>query len=54
MDLRNRTVFAAGHVPGSLNFGLDGSFATYPGWLIERGAPLTLTRQLLPYDARTP
>jgi rhodanese-related sulfurtransferase len=35
-------VFAAGHVPGSLNFGLDGAFATYLGWLIEWGAPLTL------------
>jgi hydroxyacylglutathione hydrolase len=42
VDLRNRTIFAAGHVPGSLNFGLDGSFATYLGWLIEWGAPLTL------------
>jgi hydroxyacylglutathione hydrolase len=31
VDLRHRTVFAAGHVPGSLNFGLDGSFATYLG-----------------------
>jgi hydroxyacylglutathione hydrolase len=42
VDLRNRTVFAAGHVPGSLNFGLDGSFATYLGWLIQWGTPLTL------------
>jgi glyoxylase-like metal-dependent hydrolase (beta-lactamase superfamily II)/rhodanese-related sulfurtransferase len=42
VDLRSRTVFAAGHVPGSLNFGLDGSFATYLGWLINWGAPLTL------------
>ena len=42
VDLRNRAVFAAGHVPGSLNFGLDGSFATYVGWLIEWGTPLTL------------
>jgi hydroxyacylglutathione hydrolase len=42
VDLRNRTVFAAGHVPGSLNFGLDGSFATYLGWLIEWDTPLTL------------
>jgi len=42
VDLRSRTVFAAGHVPGSLNFGLDGSFATYLGWLIEWGTPLTL------------
>jgi glyoxylase-like metal-dependent hydrolase (beta-lactamase superfamily II)/rhodanese-related sulfurtransferase len=42
VDLRHRTVFAAGHVPGSLNFGLDGSFATYLGWLIDWGTPLTL------------
>ena len=42
VDLRNRTVFAAGHVPGSLNFGIDGGFATYLGWLIEWGTPLTL------------
>jgi hydroxyacylglutathione hydrolase len=42
VDLRTRTLFAAGHVPGSLNFGLDGAFATYLGWLIEWGTPLTL------------
>lgn len=32
VDLRSRTAFAAGHLLGSLNFGLDGSFATYLGW----------------------
>jgi glyoxylase-like metal-dependent hydrolase (beta-lactamase superfamily II)/rhodanese-related sulfurtransferase len=42
VDLRSRTAFAAGHAPGTLNFGLDGSFATYLGWLIAWGAPLTL------------
>ena len=42
VDLRNRTAFAAGHVPGSLNFGLDGGFATYLGWLIPWGTPVTL------------
>lgn len=42
VDLRHRTVFAAGHLPGSLNFGIDGMFATYLGWLIDWGAPLTL------------
>ncbi len=42
VDLRNRTAFAAGHVPGTLNFGLDGGFATYLGWLIPWGTPLTL------------
>lgn len=42
VDLRNRTLFAAGHVPGSLNFGLDGGFVTYVGWLITWGTPITL------------
>ncbi len=42
VDLRNRTAFAAGHAPGTLNFGIDGGFATYLGWLIPWGTPLTL------------
>ncbi|WSG48019.1 rhodanese-like domain-containing protein [Dactylosporangium sp. NBC_01737] len=42
VDLRNRVAFAAGHVAGTLNFGHDGSFATYIGWLIPWGTPLTL------------
>ena len=42
VDLRYRTAFAAGHVAGTLNFGLDGSFSTYLGWLIPWGTPLTL------------
>jgi hydroxyacylglutathione hydrolase len=42
VDLRNRVAFAAGHVAGTLNFGLDGSFATYLGWLIPWDTPITL------------
>ncbi len=42
VDLRNRTAFAAGHAPGTLNFGLDGGFATYLGWLIPWGTPINL------------
>ena len=42
VDLRTRTAFAAGHVTGTLNFGIDGQFATYLGWLIPWGTPLTL------------
>jgi glyoxylase-like metal-dependent hydrolase (beta-lactamase superfamily II)/rhodanese-related sulfurtransferase len=42
VDLRHRTAFAAGHAPGTLNFGLDGAFATYLGWLITWGTPVTL------------
>ncbi|MFG1813532.1 rhodanese-like domain-containing protein [Kribbella sp. NPDC049174] len=45
VDLRTRTAFAAGHSPGSLNIGLDGSFATYLGWLITWGTPVTLLGQ---------
>lgn len=42
MDLRARRAFAAGHLAGALSFGLDGNFATYLGWLIPWGTPLTL------------
>jgi glyoxylase-like metal-dependent hydrolase (beta-lactamase superfamily II)/rhodanese-related sulfurtransferase len=42
VDLRTRSAFAAGHVHGTLNFGLDGQFATYVGWLIPWGAPITV------------
>lgn len=42
VDLRDRTAFAAGHLPGTVNIGLDGSFATYLGWLIPWGTPVTL------------
>lgn len=33
VDIRNRDSWANQHVPGSLSFGLDGSFATYLGWV---------------------
>ena len=42
VDLRSRTAFAAGHLPGTLSFSLDGSLATYLGWLLPWGMPLTL------------
>lgn len=42
VDLRTRTAFAAGHAAGTLNFGLDGAFATYLGWLIPWHTPVTL------------
>jgi hydroxyacylglutathione hydrolase len=45
VDLRARRAFAAGHVAGTLSFDLDGSFATYLGWLIPWGRPLTLLGQ---------
>jgi hydroxyacylglutathione hydrolase len=42
VDLRDRVAFAAGFLRGSFSFPLDGSFATYLGWLIPRGTPVTL------------
>ena len=42
IDLRTRTAFAAGHLPGALNFELSDSFITYLGWLYDWGTPLTL------------
>jgi len=42
VDLRDRIAFAAGHMPGTLSFPLDNRFATYLGWMIPWGTPLTL------------
>jgi len=43
IDLRTRTAFAAGHLPGALNFELAiANLVTYVGWLVPWGAPLTL------------
>ncbi len=42
VDLRTRTAFAAGHAPGTVNFGIDGQLATYLGWMFPWGTPLTL------------
>jgi len=42
VDLRSRVAFAAGHVRGTLQFELGDNMATYLGWLIPWGTPLTL------------
>ncbi|WP_170322286.1 rhodanese-like domain-containing protein, partial [Acrocarpospora macrocephala] len=42
VDLRTRTAFAAGHLRGTVNVGLDGSFATQVGWLVPGNTPVTL------------
>ena len=42
VDLRTRTAFAAGHAPGTFNFGVDGQFSTYVGWMMTWGTPITL------------
>jgi hydroxyacylglutathione hydrolase len=45
VDLRSRVAFAAGHLRGSLSFELGDNLATYLGWLIPWGTPLTLLGQ---------
>lgn len=42
VDLRERTAFARGHVPGTYSFDATGNVVTYLGWLIPWGTPLTL------------
>jgi hydroxyacylglutathione hydrolase len=42
VDLRSRKVFAAGHVPGAVNFDLDGPFINYLAWMMPWGTPVTL------------
>ncbi len=40
VDARDRESFAAGHLPGSLNIELDGTFAGYVGWLVPFASPV--------------
>jgi hydroxyacylglutathione hydrolase len=42
VDLRDRTAFARGHVPGTFSFDASGNLVTYLGWLLPWGTPLTL------------
>jgi hydroxyacylglutathione hydrolase len=42
VDLRSHAAFAGGHVHGTLTFGIGPQLATYLGWLIPWGTPLTL------------
>jgi hydroxyacylglutathione hydrolase len=45
IDLRDRAAFAADHLAGTAGIELGSQFATYAGWLIPWGAPLTLLGQ---------
>ena len=42
VDLRNRRVFAKGHLRGTLSFEGEGNAVTYLAWLIPWGTPITL------------
>jgi hydroxyacylglutathione hydrolase len=42
IDLRDRTAYAASHVHGTIGIALGSQFATYVGWLMPWGTPLSL------------
>ena len=42
VDLRSRNAWASGHVKGTVSFGLDGSIATYLGWIFPYEKQLIL------------
>jgi hydroxyacylglutathione hydrolase len=45
LDVRGAAEFGAGHVPGSLNIGLAGQFATWAGSLIPMEAPIVIVAE---------
>jgi hydroxyacylglutathione hydrolase len=45
LDVRPAAEFGAGHVPGSVNIGLGGQFASWAGSLIPLGTPLVLVAE---------
>ena len=42
VDLRSRTAFARGHLAGTVNIEVGETFATYLGWVMRWGTPVTL------------
>jgi hydroxyacylglutathione hydrolase len=45
LDVRTAGEYGAGHIPGSLNIGLGGQFASWAGTLIEIGTPLVIAAE---------
>ncbi len=45
LDVRSAREFGAGHVPGALNIGLGGQFATWAGTLISMGTPIVIVAE---------
>ncbi len=47
LDVRTPERFGAGHVPGALNIGLGGQFASWAGTLIPMGTPIVVVAESL-------
>jgi hydroxyacylglutathione hydrolase len=45
LDVRSAAAFGNGHVPGALNLGLSGQFASWAGSLIEMGKPIVIVAE---------
>ena len=45
LDVRANTEFGAGHIPGSLNIGLGGQFASWAGQLIKFEPPIVIVTE---------
>lgn len=45
LDVRSAADFGKGHLPGSINIGLGGQFATWAGILIPMGTPIILVSE---------
>src|SRR5262249_17889443 len=42
LDVRSSAAYGNGHVPGSINIGLSGQFASWAGTLLEPGSPIII------------
>jgi hydroxyacylglutathione hydrolase len=45
LDVRNGPAFASGHIPGSLNLGLSGQFASWAGNLLDPSTPIIIVTE---------
>jgi hydroxyacylglutathione hydrolase len=45
LDVRDAAAFGAGHIPGALNIGLGGQFASWAGSLIPMSAPVVIVAE---------
>ncbi|MCS6883919.1 MAG: MBL fold metallo-hydrolase [Acidobacteriota bacterium] len=45
LDVRSAAAFGAGHVPGAMNIGLSGQFASWAGTLIPIGKPIVIVAE---------
>ena len=45
LDVRGSAAYGTGHLPGSLNLGLSGQFASWAGTLVPAGTPIVLVAE---------